>query len=153
MKITCIALATMVSFSFAEISGDIIAGYLDEMGGDLVYERAGNEFMLFATTEDSTLIPYMYILADSEMEGCLLAALTPGFVPDSGTDRTAALETLSELNWNNTWVKFVSDPETGEVSAIYTFSTENNLGFESFEVMINLLLGTVDENWEILSTL
>ncbi len=131
----------------------MIAGYLDQLGDELLYERTENEFMLLAEIEDGSQIPYLYILVDPEMEGCLLVALTPGLVPESGAERTAALETIAQLNWNNTWVKFAVDPETGEVSAMYTFSTEDGLGYESFTVMINLLLGTVDDTWETLSTI
>ena len=150
MKHIILALLVLTAISFAEVSGDIIEGYLDQIGEDMIYERVENEFMLLAETEDESQIPYMYILADPEMEGCLLVALTPGIVPASGAERTAALETIAQLNWNNTWVKFAIDPEMGDVSAMYTFSTENGLGYESFAVMLNLLLGTVDENWEIL---
>jgi len=147
------AMLTISAVSFAEISADVVAGYLDQLGEEMIYDRSDNEFMLLATTQDSTQVPYMYILVDPEMEGCLLVALTPGIVPESGEERTAALETLALLNWDNTWVKFTNDPETGEVSAMYTFSTENGLGYESFSVMINLLLGTVDKNWETLSSI
>jgi len=150
LKHIILALLVLTAISFAEVSGDIIGGYLDQIGEELIYERVENEFMLLAETEDGSQIPYMYILADPEMEGCLLVALTPGIVPASGAERTAALETIAQLNWNNTWVKFAIDPETGDVSAMYTFSTENGLGYDSFAVMLNLLLGTVDENWEIL---
>jgi len=150
MKHIILALLALTAISFAEVSGDIISGYLDQIGDELIYERVENEFMLLAETEDGSQIPYMYILADPEMEGCLLVALTPGIVPASGAERTAALETIAQLNWNNTWVKFAIDPETGDVSAMYTFSTENGLGYDSFAVMLNLLLGTVDENWETL---
>lgn len=150
MKNAILVISVITAVSFAEISGDIVAGYLDQIGEDLVYERAENEFMLLAETEDGSMIPYMYILADSEMEGCLLVALTPGVVPESGAERTAALEVIAQLNWNNTWVKFAADPETGDVSTMYTFSTEDGLGYESFAVMLNLLLGTVDENWDTL---
>ncbi len=140
----------MTAVSFAEITGDTITGYLDQIGEDLVYERVENEFMLLADTEEGSQTPYMYILADPEMEGCLLVALTPGMVPESGPERTAALELIAQLNWENTWVKFVIDPESGDVSAMYTFSTEDGLGYESFSVMLNLLLGTVEENWDTL---
>ena len=150
MKNVTLVLLVLTAVSFAEVSGDIIGGYLDQIGEELIYERVENEFMLLAETEDGSQIPYMYILADPEMEGCLLVALTPGIVPASGAERTAALETIAQLNWNNTWVKFAIDPETGDVSAMYTFSTENGLGYDSFAVMLNLLLGTVDENWETL---
>lgn len=153
MKKVLFILLGITAVSFAEVSGDMVAGYLDRIGEDMVYERVENEFILLATTADSSQIPYMYILVDSEMEGCLLVALTPGIVPESGAERTAALETLAQLNWNNTWVKFASDTETGEVTAMYTFSTEDGLGYDSFAVMLNLLLGTVDENWEILSAI
>lgn len=153
MKNVIFALLITSAVSFAEINADLVAGYLDRIGEEMTYDRSDNEFMLLATTQDSTQVPYMYILVDSEMEGCLLVALTPGIVPESGAERTAALETLAQLNWDNTWVKFASDPETGEVSAMYTFSTENGLGYESFSVMINLLLGTVDQNWETLSSI
>ena len=153
MKNVILLLSVLAAVSFAEISGDIVAGYLDQIGEDLVYERVDGEFMLLAETEDGSQIPYMYILADPEMEGCLLVALTPGIVPESGAERTAALEVVSQLNCNNTWVKFAIDPEMGDVSAMYTFSTENGLGYESFAVMLNLLLGTVDENWEVLSNI
>lgn len=153
MKNVILALLVLTAVSFSEISGDIIGGYLDQIGEDLVYERVENEFMLLAETEDGSQIPYMYILADPEMEGCLLVALTPGIVPGSGAERTAALEVIAQLNWNNTWVKFAIDPETGDVSAMYTFSTEDGLGYESFAVMLNLLLGTVDENWDTLSAI
>ncbi|MCK4806581.1 MAG: YbjN domain-containing protein [Candidatus Aegiribacteria sp.] len=153
MKNVILALSVIAAVSFAEVSGDIIEGYLDQIGEELIYERAENEFILIAEAEDGSSIPYMYILVDPEMEGCLLVALTPGIVPESGTERTAALETIAQLNWNNTWVKFAIDPESGDVSAMYTFSTEDGLGYESFTVMINILLGTVDENWEILSNI
>jgi len=129
----------------------MVAEHLDMIGQDLIYERVENEFMLLAETDDETQIPYMYILVDPEMEGCLLVALTPGMVPAEEPGRTAALETLAQLNWNNTWVKFAHDPASGEVSAMYTFSTESGLGYESFTVMINLLLGSVDENWDTLA--
>lgn len=150
MKHIILALLVLTAISFAEVSGDIIEGYLDQIGDELIYERVENEFMLLAETEDGSQVPYMYILADPEMEGCLIVALTPGVVPASGAERTAALEVIAQLNWNNTWVKFAIDPEAGDVSAMYTFSTEDGLGFESFAVMLNLLLGTVDENWETL---
>lgn len=151
MKYAFALMTCLVTISLAEINGDTVAGYLDQIGQDLVYERSGNEFMLLATTQDSTQVPYMYILVDPEMEGCLLVALTPGMVPESGPERASAMETLAQLNWDNTWVKFAADPETGEVSAMYTFTTENGLGYEAFAVMINLLLGTVDENWDTLA--
>jgi len=150
LKTVILVLFVLTAISFAEISGDIIAGYLDQLGEELVYERVENEFMLLAETEDGSQIPYMYILVDPEMEGCLLVALTPGIVPESGAERAAALEVVTQLNWDNTWVKFVMDPETGDISAMYTFSTEDGLGYDSFAVMLNLLLGTVDENWETL---
>lgn len=153
MKSTILIIVCIAAVSFAEVSGDMVAGYLDRIGEDMIYERVDNEFILLASTADSSQIPYMYILVDPEMEGCLLVALTPGIVPESGAERTAALETLAQLNWDNTWVKFASDNETGEVTAMYTFTTENGLGYDSFTVMINLLLGTVDENWEILSAI
>jgi len=153
LKKAILVIAVITAVSLAEVSGDTVAGYLDQIGEEVVYERAENEFMLLATTESGAQIPYMYILVDPEMEGCLLVALTPGIVPESGAERASALETLVQLNWNNTWIKFASDPETGEVSAMYSFSTENGLGYESFSVMLSLLLGTVDENWEILSNL
>jgi hypothetical protein len=145
-------LLVLATISLAEISGDTVAGYLDRIGEELIYERSGNEFVLLAETADSTQVPYMYILVDPEMEGCLLVALTPGLIPASGAERTAALETLAQLNWDYTWVKFAADPETGEVLAMYTFTTENGLGYEAFAVMVNLLLGTVDENWEVLAS-
>ena len=150
MKSIILVLLVLTAISFAEISGDIIEEYLDQIGEELVYERVDNEFMLLAETEDGSQIPYMYILADPEMEGCLLVALTPGIIPESGAGRTAALETIAQLNWDNTWIKFTADPETGDVSAMYTFSTEDGLGYESFAVMLNLLLGTVDKNWDTL---
>ena len=150
MKNVILVLLVLTAISFAEVSGDMIAGYLDQIGEDLIYERADNEFILLAETEDGSQIPYMYILADSEMEGCLLVALTPGIVPESGVERASALETIAQLNWDNTWIKFAADPESGDVSAMYTFSTEDGLGYESFAVMLNLLLGTVDENWDTL---
>ncbi|NOQ23583.1 MAG: hypothetical protein GQ565_13170 [Candidatus Aegiribacteria sp.] len=153
MKNVILVLFVLTAVSFADISGDMIEGYLDQTGDDLVYERVDNEFMLLAETQDGSKIPYMYILADPEMEGCLLVALTPGTVPESGAERTAALETIAQLNWSNTWVKFAIDPETGDVSAMYTFSTEDGLGYESFTVMLNLLLGTVDENWDTLAAI
>lgn len=153
LKNVMLVLLGITALSFAEVSGDMVAGYLDRIGEDLTYEREENEFILLVSTADSSQVPYMYILVDPEMDGCLLVALTPGIVPESGAERTAALETLAQLNWNNTWVKFTNDPETGEVTAMYTFTTENGLGYESFTIMINLLLGTVDENWEILSTI
>jgi hypothetical protein len=153
LKNVMLVLLGITALSFAEVSGDMVAGYLDRIGEDLAYEREENEFILLVSTADSSQVPYMYILVDPEMDGCLLVALTPGIVPESGAERTAALETLAQLNWNNTWVKFTNDPETGEVTAMYTFTTENGLGYESFTIMINLLLGTVDENWEILSTI
>lgn len=141
----------LAAVSLAEISGDQVAGYLDLLGEEMVYERSDNEFVLIATAEDGTEIPYMFILVDPAMEGCLLVALTPGILPESGPERTAALETISLMNWNNTWVKFVADPDTGEISAMYTFSTEDGMGFEAFAVMLNILLGTVDENWDTLA--
>lgn len=150
MKSIILVLLVLTAISFAEVSGDLIEEYLGQIGDNLVYERVENEFMLLAETEDGSQIPYMYILADPEMEGCLLVALTPGIVPESGAERTAALETIVQLNWDNTWIKFAVDPETGDVSAMYTFSTEDGLGYESFAVMLNLLLGTVDENWDTL---
>jgi len=150
LKYATALLLLTVTVSVAEISGDTIAGYLDQIGEDLVYERSDNEFVLLATSQDTVQVPYMFILVDPEMEGCLMVALTPGVVPEAGAERTAALETLAQLNWDNTWVKFAADSETGEVSAMYTFTTENGLGFESFAVMLNVLLGTVDEYWETL---
>jgi hypothetical protein len=153
LRIVSVVIILFTALCFADINGDIIAGYLDQMGEDVTYHREGNEFMLVTVNEDSLVIPYLYILVDPPQEGCLLAALTPGIVPESGADRTAALETLAELNWNNTWAKFVSDPETGEVSAMYTFSTEDGLGSEAFSVIINVLLGTVEENWDTLLSL
>ena len=150
MKNIVLVLFVLAAISFAEVSGDIIEEYLDQIGEELVYERADNEFMLLAETEDGSQIPYMYILTDPEMEGCLLVALTPGIVPESGAERTTALETIAQLNWNNTRIKFTTDPETGDVSAMYTFSTEDGLGYESFAVMLNLLIGTVDKNWDTL---
>jgi len=152
LKKVIIILSVISGISAAEISGDTIAEYLDMIGEDMVYDRDGNEFVLMAVQGDTT-VPYMYILADPEMEGVLLVALTPGVIPESGPERTTALETLAQLNWDNTWVKFTADPETGEVSAMYTFSTENGLGFEAFSIMIKILLGTVDENWETLASL
>ncbi|MBN2587998.1 MAG: YbjN domain-containing protein [Candidatus Fermentibacteraceae bacterium] len=152
MKHAMPLLLVLASISLAEISGDTVAGYLDQIGQDLVYERSGNEFVLIAETADSVQVPYMYILVDPEMEGCLLVALTPALLPESGPQRTADLEILAQLNWDYTWVKFAADPETGEVSAMYTFSTENGMGYEAFAVMVNLLLGTVEENWETLSS-
>ncbi|MEN8209292.1 MAG: YbjN domain-containing protein [Candidatus Fermentibacteria bacterium] len=148
MKSISLVLFVLAAISFAEVSGDMIEGYLNQIGEELIYERVDNEFMLLAETEDGSQVPYMYILADPEMEGCLLVALTPGVLPSSGAERTAGLETIAQLNWNNTWVKFAIDPETGEISAMYTFSTENGVGYESFAIMLNLLLGTVDENWD-----
>lgn len=153
MKLALIGLVFVISLSLAEVSGDIVAGYLDAMGEQMIYERDGNEFMLTAPISDSTFVPYMYLLVDPDMEGCLMVALTPGTVPESGPERTAALETVSMLNWNNSWVKYATDPSTGEVSAMYTFSTENGLGQEAFSVMLNLLLATVDEDWDVLSAL
>ena len=150
MKNVILVLLVLTAISLAEVSGDMIGGYLDQIGEDLIYERAENEFMLLAETEDGSQIPYMYILADPDMEGCLLVALTPGIVPESGVERASALETIAQLNWDNTWIKFAADPESGDVSAMYTFSTEDGLGYESFAVMLNLLLGTVDENWDTL---
>jgi len=153
MRASLFVLAFMTALSAAEVSGDLVAGYLDALGEGMAYEREGNEFILLAAVDDTTQVPYMYILVDPEMEGCLLVALTPGMLPASGAGRTAALETLSSLNWNNTWVKYAADPSTGEVSAMYTFSTEDGLGQEAFSVMLNLLLGTVDEDWDILESL
>ncbi len=153
MKLALIGILIVISLSFAEVSGDVVSGYLDAMGENMLYERSDNEFMLTAAIDDSTLVPYMYILVDPEMEGCLVVALTPGMVPESGPERNAALETLTELNWSNTWVKYTSDPATGEVSAMYTFSTENGLGQDAFSAMLNLLLATVDEDWSVLSAL
>lgn len=150
LKYVTVLMLLTATVSLAEISGDTIAGYLDQIGEEMTYERSGNEFVLLAISQDSIQIPYMFILVDPEMEGCLMVALTPGLIPESGAERTAALETLAQLNWDNTWVKFAADPGTGEVSAMYTFTTENGLGFESFAVMLNVLLGTVDEYWEIL---
>jgi hypothetical protein len=141
------------SFSFAEISGDIIAGYLDMMGEEMVYERMENQFVLLATTEDGTQVPYMFVFVEPESEACLLVALTPGVVPESGPERQQALETITQLNWDNTWARYTVEPETGEVSIMYPFTTENGLGYESFTTMINVMLGSVDENWEILSSM
>ncbi len=153
MRLAVAMLAIVSAMALAEVSGDLVEGYLQGMGEDMMYQREGNEFMLTYPVSDTLDVPYMYILVDPEMEGCLLVALTPGMVPESGAERSAALETLAALNWNNTWVKYVSDPETGEVSAMYAFSTEDGLGEDAFTVMLNLLLATVDEQWEMLSEL
>jgi len=102
MRLQIPALILLSALSAADVSGDLVAGYLDALGEGVAYERDGNEFMLLAAVDDTTQVPYMYILVDPEMEGCLIVALTPGVVPASGPERAAALETLGTLNWNNT---------------------------------------------------
>ena len=84
-------------------------------------------------------------------EACYLIGFTPGVVPEAGEARAAALEVLTQLNWEYTFVKFIADPETGEVSVSYAFSTENGMGYDAFAAMVYVVLGTVQENIDILA--
>lgn len=135
----------------ADISGDVVVGYLDSLEVNYDVTETGTEFMLYAETESGEQWPFIYIQVDSTANACYIEAMTPAVIPDSGPERDQALETIAQLNWDHPFSKFNVNPETGEVSVSYTFSTESGLGFDSFAAMVFVLVGTVQENAETLS--
>lgn len=146
-----VMLAVFATVALAEISADTVEGYLETMG--LQYEREEDEFLVMMEDQEGELWPVMYIGVDPEIEACYLAAFTPAVVPESGQARQDALETIMELNWNSLFSKFEVNPETGEVSLSYVFSTENGVGYEAFEAIMGVLFGTLEETMEVLSAI
>ncbi|MBN1434115.1 YbjN domain-containing protein [Candidatus Fermentibacterales bacterium] len=152
MRLFLWALPLLVAGScLAEISSDVVQGYLDQMG--ILYDRVENEFMILMEDEQGEQWPVMYIGVEPDIDACYLAVFTPAVVPESGQERYDALETIMELNWSSLFGKFEVNPETGEVSVSYIFSTENGMGYEAFEAILGVLFGTVDENMEVLSAI
>ena len=137
--------------AYATVSSDVVASYLDSLGA--TYDQAENAFLLYVVEGDEEPWPFFYIEISDRDEACYMVGFTPGVLPATGEARIAGLEVLSDLNWNYTFVKFSADPETGEVSVSYTFSTENGVGFEAFSAMMYVMIATVQENLEVLSDL
>jgi thioredoxin-related protein len=63
------------------------------------------------------------------------------------------LQRLMEENWNLNIGKFEWDKSDGEIRLSYCFTTENGLGYESFEAIVNTLLDSGDKLWPELNTL
>jgi hypothetical protein len=135
----------------AEISGQVVVEYLDSLEVSYDVAETGTEFMLYAETETGDQWPFIYIQVDSIANACYIEAMTPAIIPESGPERDLALETIAQLNWDHPFSKFNVNPETGEISVSYTFSTESGLGFDSFATMVFVLVSTVQENAETLS--
>jgi hypothetical protein len=150
MKLLLILSLFAVS-AYATVSSELVASYLDSLGAS--YEQDENAFLLYVAEEGEEHWPFFYLEISESDEACYMVAFTPGILPATGDARVAGLETLTELNWNYTFVKFLADPESGEVTVTYTFSTENGMGFDAFSVMMYVLIATVQENIEVLANL
>ncbi len=133
----------------ATVSPDLVATYLDSL--EATYERQENAFLLYIEEEGEDPWPFFYIETSDPDEACYMVAFTPGVLPASGEERIAGLEALARMNWEYTFVKFMAEPETGEISVIYTFSVENGMGFDAFSAMLYVMIGTVQENLEALA--
>ena len=133
----------------ATVSPDLVATYLDSL--DATYDRQDNAFLLYIEEENEEPWAFAYIETSDPDEACYMVAFTPGILPSSGEERIAGLETLVRLNWEYTFVKFIADPDTGEISLMYTFSVENGMGFDAFAAMLYVMIGTVQENVEVLA--
>lgn len=149
MKFSIAGLLFLSGVCFAEVSSDVVAEYLERIG--FGFEQIENEFMVYMEDEEGTAWPVLYIGIQPDIEACYMATFTPAVVPASGQVRIDALEKICLLNWNTIFGKYEINPETGEVSVSYVFSTENGIGFEAFEAVISVLFAIIEEDMEILS--
>jgi len=150
MKLLLILSLFAVS-AYATVSSELVASYLDSLGA--TYEQDENAFLLYVVEDGEESWPFFYIEISDRDEACYMVGFTPGILPATGEARAAGLETLADLNWNYTFVKFAADPESGEITVSYTFSTENGMGYDAFSAMIYVLIATVQENLEVLTDL
>jgi len=145
LRYVCMAAVVLAAAASATVSGETITTYLDSLEAQYEVSDSGLEFILINQSEQGDQWPFMYIGIDREAEACYMEAMTPAVIPGSGPERTEALETLTELNWNYPFTKFSVNPETNEVSATYVFTTEDGIGFNAFAAMIYVLMGTVQD--------
>jgi hypothetical protein len=149
MKYALLVTGLVCMAATATVSPELVATYLDSLGAS--YEQQDNAFLLYIEEEGQDPWAFAYIETSDADEACYMVAFTPGVLPESGEERVAGLETLARLNWEYTFVKFMADPDTGEISVMYTFSVENGMGFDAFAAMMYVLIGTVQENLDVLS--
>jgi hypothetical protein len=149
MKYALLVTGLVCMTATATVSPELVATYLDSLGAS--YEQQDNAFLLYIEEEGQDPWAFAYIETSDADEACYMVAFTPGVLPASGEERVAGLETLARLNWEYTFVKFMADPDTGEISVMYTFSVENGMGFDAFAAMMYVLVGTVQENLDVLA--
>lgn len=145
MRYVCLAALALAATAPAAVNSETITTYLDSLEANYEVSESGLEFILINQNEQGDQWPFLYIGIDREAEACYMEAMTPAVIPDSGRERTEALETLTDLNWNYPFTKFSVNPETNEVSATYVFTTEDGIGFQAFSAMIYVLVGTVQD--------
>lgn len=145
MRYIYMAAIFLAAAASATVTSETITTYLDSLEAQYEVSESGMEFILINQSEQGDQWPFMYIGIDREAEACYMEAMTPAVIPGSGPERTEALETLTELNWNYPFTKLSVNPETNEVSATYVFTTEDGIGFNAFAAMIYVLMGTVQD--------
>jgi len=73
--------------------------------------------------------------------------------PANSANVGKVLQALMEQNWNLNIGKFEWDPSDGEIRYSYCFTTENGIGFEAFEAIVQTLAQTGDRLWPDLKKL
>ena len=124
-----------------------LKGYLDRM--NRLYETDSKEgySILNSTAKMENATHHVRIVIDTKRALVYVFLNRYLSLPNDHSNRDAVLRDLMKRNWDLNIGKFEWDPSDGEVRFSYCFTTENGIGYEAFEAIVNTLLETGDKVW------
>jgi hypothetical protein len=131
----------------------LVRGYLEREKLDWTVETTGEFPVYTATVKMTNATHHPRIVIDTKrlmVYVFLNRYLTAK--PDS-PQLPQVLQRLMEENWNLNVGKFEWDKTDGEIRFSFMFTTENGLGYEAFDAIMDTLLQTGDRLWPELRAL
>ncbi len=131
----------------------LIQGYLDRMKLDYATDKTGDYPVVNFSINMTNATHRVRIVVDGKRQ-LVYIFLNHYLNAKPGSDKLpAVLQRLMEENWNLNIGKFEWDKTDGEIRYSYCFTTENGLGYESFNAIVLTMVRTGDKLWPDLKAL
>ncbi len=131
----------------------LVKGYLERMKLEYTTEASGEDPIFLFPIKMTNATHRVKVVIDAKR--AIVYIFLNRYLnakPDSGK-LPGVLQRLMEENWNLNVGKFEWDKTDGEIRYSYCFTTENGIGYESFNAIITTIAQTGDKLWPELKAL
>jgi hypothetical protein len=139
--------------TFKENALALVKSYFDRMNLKYEVDTSKEYPVVSCTLKMDNATHHMRVVIDSKRQLVYLFLNRYLSAPANSANVGKVLQALMEQNWNLNIGKFEWDPSDGEIRYSYCFTTENGIGFEAFEAIVQTLAQTGDRLWPDLKKL